>query len=233
MARIPSVLYSAESCSSETTASTLATVLFYLVKYPATLQKLQCLLDDAMPGGLKEWSYEKVKTVTFINDIINETLCLRPAVLTGGYCVTPAKGLQVDEVYIPRDVNVFVLIQLIQTNKQYCKDAHQFIPECWGERRDEMGTDSVLFLPFSLGWYPLIMYGLDFQQNLWLTTFTGLYSCPGKNLSMLSLRIAVSSITQQFNITFAPGETGEKFDKKVLDTFTTTLPPLLIQFQHQ
>lgn len=233
MARIPSVPYSAESCSSETTASTLATVLFYLVKYPATLQKLQRLLDDAMPGGPKEWSYEKVKTVTFINDIINETLRLRPALLTGGYRVTPAKGLQVDEVYIPGDVNVFVPIQLIQTNKRYCKDAHQFIPERWGERRDEMGTDSVPFLPFSLGWYPLIMYGLDFQQNLWLTTFTGPYSCPGKNLAILSLRIAISSIAQQFNITFAPGETGEKFDKEALDTFTTTLPPLLIQFQRR
>lgn len=104
-----------------------------------------------MPGGAKDWSYQKVKSVTFIDDIINETLRLKPALLTGGYRVTPAKGLQVDEVYIPGDVNVFVPIQLIQTDERYSKDAHQFIPERWGERRDELDTDSAPFLPFSLG----------------------------------------------------------------------------------
>ncbi|KAL1961494.1 hypothetical protein VTN77DRAFT_1673 [Rasamsonia byssochlamydoides] len=193
---------------SETTATTLATVLFYLAKYPATLQKLQRLLDEAMPDG--NWSYEKVKSVTFIDDIINETLRLKPALLTGGYRVTPAKGIQVDEMYIPGDVNVFVPMQLIQTDDRYYKKAHDFIPERWNERREEMETDNAPFLPFSIG--P--------------------YSCPGKNLAMLSLRIAISTIAQQFNVTFAPGETGEGFDKGALDTFTTTLPPLQVQF-HQ
>ncbi|KAL2004524.1 hypothetical protein VTN00DRAFT_3409 [Thermoascus crustaceus] len=196
---------------SETAATTLATVLFFLAKYPAVLQKLQHLLDEAMPGGAKDWSYDKVKSITFIDDIINETLRLKPALLTGGYRVTPTKGLQVDEVYIPGDVNVFVPIQLIQTDDRYYMDAHKFIPERWGERRDEMDTDSAPFLPFSLG--P--------------------YSCPGKNLAMMTLRIALSRITQQFSITFAPGETGEGFDKGAMDTFTTTLPPLLVQFHNR
>lgn len=63
--------------------------------------------------------------------------------------------------------------------------------------------------------------------------FTGPYGCPGKNLAMMSLRIALSRIAQQFDITFAPGETGEGFDKGAMDTFTTTLPPLLVQFHNR
>lgn len=186
----------------------MASVLYYFAKNPAVLQKLQRLLDESMSNG---WSYEKVKSVTFIDDIINETLRLRPALMTGGYRVTPAKGLQIDEVYIPGDVNVFVPVHLMQTHERYYKEPLQFVPERWDERRVEMGTDEAPHFPFSMG----------------------AYACPGKNLAMMSLRISISTIAQQFNVGFAPGETGEGFENKSLDTFTTTLPPLQVRFQRR
>lgn len=136
---------------SETTATTLTSILFYLAKYPEVLVKLQRHMDHEMPGGSQDWSYEKAKAVTFLDDIINETLRLRPAVMTGGYRVTPDEGLQIDEVHIPGDVNVFLPVQLIQTHERYYQDANQFIPERWGERREKMGTDDAPFMPFALG----------------------------------------------------------------------------------
>jgi hypothetical protein len=36
-------------------------------------------------------------------------------------------------------------------------------------------------------------------------------------------------IAQKFDVSFAPGETGETFDNEMLDTFTVTLPPLQLQ----
>ena len=104
-----------------------------------------------MPGRARDWLYEKVKSVTFVDDVINETLRLKPALLTGGYRVTPAKGIQVDEVYIPGDVNVFVPVQLIQTDSRYWKDALEFIPDRWGERKEKMGTEIAPYMPFALG----------------------------------------------------------------------------------
>ncbi|CAG8213831.1 unnamed protein product [Penicillium olsonii] len=195
---------------SETTATTLASVLYYLVKNPAVLAKLQRQLDDVMPAGTDDWSYEKVKSISYLDDIIQETLRLRPAVMTGGYRVTPEEGITVDEVYIPGDVNVFVPVQLVQTDERYYTNAKDFIPERWNEKR-EMCTDGAPFFPFVLG--P--------------------YSCPGKNLAMLSLRISLSTLVQSFNIGFAPGETGEAFEKQTLDTFTTTLPSLRLEFQRR
>lgn len=50
---------------------------------------------------------------------------------------------------------------------------------------------------------------------------------------MLSLRISVSTLAQLYNIQFAPGETGKAFEQETQDTFTTTLPPLQIQFQRR
>jgi len=192
---------------SETTATTFAAIFYYMCRYPSVLRKLQGLLDAAMPNGPRDWSYEKAKSVTYLDDIINETLRLKPALLTGGYRVTPVNGIQVDEVYIPGDTIVFVPTQLIQTDPRYYADPLEFIPERQGERREEMKTDGAPYYPFS----------------------TGAYSCPGKNLAIMTLRIVLSRMAQQFSLAFAPGETGNNFDKEALDTFSTTLPPLMVQ----
>ncbi|KAF1352739.1 cytochrome P450 [Lizonia empirigonia] len=187
--------------------TTLAGALYYLAKCPQKQKKLQSMLDQTIEGN-NAWTYEKVKSVTYIDDWINETLRLRPALLTGGPRETPSKGVQIDEVFIPGNTNVLVPVSLIHRDPRWWQEAQDFVPERFGERRVEMGTDQSPYLPFSMG----------------------AYSCPGKNLAQLSLRIALSTIVQNFDISFAPGETGEKFDKEMLDTFTVTLPPLQLQF---
>ncbi|KAJ5656226.1 hypothetical protein N7507_008176 [Penicillium longicatenatum] len=191
---------------SDTTATMLASILYYLAKNPVILAKLQRLLDEAMPGGSGEWSYEKAKSVTYLEDVIHETLRLRPAVMEGDSVLR----LQVDEVFIPGDVNVFVPTQLIQTDERYYTDAKAFIPERWHKKK-EMVLEGAPFFPFLIG--P--------------------YICPGKNLALMSLRISVSKLVQRYDIKFAPGETGHGFETETLDTFTTTLPPLQIQFQRR
>ncbi|EKG20298.1 Cytochrome P450 [Macrophomina phaseolina MS6] len=195
---------------SETTATTLASILYFLAKHPEVLAKLQAHLDSVMPTPA-HWTYEKAKSVTYIDDVVNEAMRLKPALLTGGYRVTPSQGLQVDEQYIPGDTNVFVPIQLIQTDPRYYTQPNDFVPERFGERKGEMTTEGAPFIPFALG--P--------------------YQCPGKNLAIMSLRISLSKIAQQFDISFAPGETGETFDNEALDTFTTSLPPVMIQFSER
>lgn len=190
---------------SETTATTLATIFYYLAKYPAVQKKLQSRVDAALGA---QWSYEEARNVTFLDDIIHETLRLKPALLTGGFRVTPPQGVTVDGTFIPGGTNVFVPVQRIQTDPRYWSEAAEFIPERFGERRAELGTDGAPFLPFMLG----------------------AYQCPGKNLAFLSLRIALSRVAREFDVAFAPGETGESFDRDAKDTFTTTLPPMMIQF---
>ncbi|OAK99635.1 cytochrome P450 [Phaeosphaeriaceae sp. SRC1lsM3a] len=193
---------------SETTATTLASALFFLARHPDKQKQLQRLLDDAMPGGYGEWSYDKAKSVPYLDDFISETLRLKPALLTGGARETPSKGIQVGDTLIPGHTNVVIPIWLIQRDARFWPQAEEFIPERFGERRKEMGTDNAPYLPFSLG----------------------AYSCPGKTLAQLSLRTSLSMIAQSFDVSFAPGETGHTFDKEMLDTFTVTLPPLQLRF---
>lgn len=108
-----------------------------------------------MPGGKSDWSYDKAKTVSFLDDVINESLRLKPALMTGLYRVTPptSGGLQIDEVRVPADVNVFVPIQLIQRDPRYWPRPLEFIPERWSEDsgEGELAAENAPFMPFSLG----------------------------------------------------------------------------------
>jgi cytochrome P450 len=99
----------------------------------------------------EDWGYDKVKSITYIDNVVDETLRLKPALLTGLYRQTPPEGLQVDEQYIPGDTSVFVPMQVIHMDGRYWKQATEFVPERFGERRTEMETDGAPFLPFSLG----------------------------------------------------------------------------------
>lgn len=47
---------------------------------------------------------------------------------------------------------------------------------------------------------------------------------------MMELRMVLSRVVLAFDIAFAEGEDGIKFDTEVLDTFTLTLPPLHLKF---
>ncbi len=146
--------------------------------------------------------------------------------MTGGYRVTPAQGLQIDEVHVPGDINVFVPSQVIQRDPRYFEKPLDFMPERWSDKRGQLTSGNIPYMPFSLGTPITNSYEVD---NV-LTSSTGAYSCPGKNLALMVLRSAVSRIALQFDIAFAPGETGQDFDLKAMDTFTTTLPPLRLQF---
>lgn len=135
---------------SETNATTLAATLFFLTKLPSVQRKLRAQLDIAIPTPA-DWTYEKVQLVTYLDNIIDETLRLKPATMIGGHRETPREGIQIDEQYIPGYTEVFVPVQLIQTDPRYWKEATEFVPERWGERSSEMGTDGAPYFPFSSG----------------------------------------------------------------------------------
>ncbi|KAE8385889.1 cytochrome P450 [Aspergillus alliaceus] len=118
----------------------MATVLYYLSKHQCVLTNLQSYLDQALPSNSHDWTYENMSAITYIDDIINETPQLRLALMTGRYCVTPAQGIQVDEVHIPSNVNVYIPVQVIHTDERYYQEAELFFPERGGERNEGMGA---------------------------------------------------------------------------------------------
>jgi cytochrome P450 len=182
-----------------------------------------------MPRGAEDWSYDKVASVTYLDDVIMESLRLKPPVITGGYRATPPEGLQIDEVYIPGDIHMFTPFEIMHKDERYWKRSQDFVPERWGERKEEMGTDDSIYLPFSTGTRPLYVF-ITLRRVGNTKTATGVHKCPGDRLAMMSMRTAISSIVQNFDVRFAPRENGEFFDGGRKDVFTTVMPPLQLSF---
>ncbi|KAK7752943.1 hypothetical protein SLS62_005102 [Diatrype stigma] len=163
------------AAGSETVATTLAAILYYLAKHPVVIRKLQTKIDAIMPTTA-DCNSEKMKLIPYVDDIINEALRLKPPVLLGGPRVTPPEGIRIEKHYIPGDVIMSIPVQKIQTDERYWKRGSEFIPERFGELRRA-------------------------------------YACIGKNLALMTLRMATCRIAQEFDVVFAPGENGETFDK--------------------
>ncbi|KAF4468469.1 benzoate 4-monooxygenase cytochrome [Fusarium albosuccineum] len=189
---------------SDTTAVALTNALYFLTANPMAYRKLQELVLMQFPGGEKDWTYEKVKLISYLDFVIQETLRLKPSVPAGLARLTPATGIQIDEVFIPGDTIVSVPAYTIHRDPRYWEDALEFRPERW----ENLNPEKVPWIPFT----------------------RGQFSCPGRNLAFMELRMVLSRIALRYDLAFPPGEDGESFDKGARDTFTLNVPQLPIVF---
>jgi cytochrome P450 len=164
---------------SDTTANTLANALYYLAKHPEVQNKLYVLLQERVSESSSSWDYAKVKTVSYIDDIINETLRLKPPVMQGLPRETPPQGIHIGDKFIPGHVVVSVPTMLIQRDPRWWEQPDEFIPARWSEKRTEMRTDDGPWLPFQIG--ELYVYVECSQLKL-----SGMHACAGKGLAYMS-----------------------------------------------
>ena len=61
----------------------------------------------------------------------------------------------------------------------------------------------------------------------------GQYSCAGRQLALMELRLAIVLVALNFDLALAPGETGLEFDHGAKDTFTLTLSGLQVVLQER
>jgi hypothetical protein len=61
----------------------------------------------------------------------------------------------------------------------------------------------------------------------------GQYSCAGRQLALMELRLAIVLVALNFDLSLAPGEDGVKFDQGAKDTFTLTLSGLQVVLQER
>lgn len=185
---------------SDTTSVALTNSFYYLTKYPAVYRKLQAILDARFPGGEADWTYAKAKAIPYLDAVIQETLRLRPSVPSGLPRASPPGGLQIDEVFIPGDVNISVPTYAIQRDPRYWDDPLEFVPERW----DKLSPDKAPFFPFT----------------------RGKYACPGKNLAMMEMIMVISRVVLRYQMEFPSEAVAERFENEVLDTFTMAVAPL-------
>ncbi|ROV98453.1 hypothetical protein VPNG_08525 [Cytospora leucostoma] len=191
---------------SDTVGIAFSNFLYFMVKYPEVYRKLQRIVEAVFPGGYDTWTYDKAKSIPYLDYLIHETLRLRPPVPMGFLRQTPPEGLQIDEVYIPGNVNVNVHTWTIHRDERYFKRAEDFLPERWETLSPDAAGSA--YLPFQKGGF----------------------ACVGKPVAMMQLRMLISCVALRYDIDFAPGENGVEFWSDSKETLTLAIGPLWLVF---
>ncbi|GAQ42509.1 benzoate 4-monooxygenase cytochrome P450 [Aspergillus niger] len=193
-----------DSSRSDTLSSTLAHALYYLTAYPNEYKKLQQALYNHLTraNGTTEWS--TLGSISYLDAIIQETLRLRPAAPSGQPRVTPPEGIQIDEVWVPGNVNVVVPQHVLHRDERFFPRGEEFLPQRWVD--GDVSRDA--FFPFG----------------------SGPRACVGKRLAMVELRIILAHIALNFDLEFADEKAAKAFITQGKDTVTYTVPPLPLYF---
>lgn len=187
---------------SDTTASTLTHICYYLAQDPNIAKGIREELSNNSID-ISTMSVPALSHLPYLNAVINETLRLHPPVPSGAYRNPPESGTTINGHFLPEDCVVFSPQHVVHRSEKAYRDPLEFIPERW-TTRPELILDKKAFYPFSLG----------------------KFGCIGKQLAYNEMRIVVSMLVLNFEIEFAPGENGQKLLFETEDHFTLGMKPL-------
>ncbi|KAL7931819.1 cytochrome P450 [Trichoderma chlorosporum] len=173
---------------TDTIGSTLSFVFYHVARDATVRQKLRAELEP-LYGRTKTREFANSDLgeadAPYLNAILHETMRLDNPTCSNGCRITPPEGLEIDGVFIPGEVLVYVPIHAMQRSSKYFEEPDSFIPERWTTRPD-LVIDKRAYHPFLLG--P--------------------HSCAGKKLALLVLRFVLAYTVWYYDFEFAPGEDG-------------------------
>lgn len=163
-------------------AITVSAALFYMLKNPATLQKLTQELRSSF-GSVDEIKTPKINELTYLSAIVEETVRICPGAPSAFPREVLQGGVTVDNVYIPAGTVVGVNPYATHHNETYFPESFVFHPERWiGQEDRKIKEMKAAMFAFS----------------------SGPYGCIGKGLAIMASKIVLARLLYTYDIR-APG----------------------------
>ncbi|OWP00859.1 hypothetical protein B2J93_2552 [Marssonina coronariae] len=178
---------------SDTTAITLSSILYHLLRYPQTYTRLQEEIDQAAKEGrisdpvtFKEAQNE----LPYLQAVMKEALRIHPATGLPMQRVVPAEGTIIAGYSIPGGSSVGINSWVAHRNQSvYGRDADVWRPERWLEIGEQGRGGEVE------------KYSLAFGA--------GSRTCVGRNISLLEMSKVIPQIIRRFEFELEEGCRGE------------------------
>lgn len=170
------------AAGSDTTAATLTTALYFLVKNPDKLRLLRRELDEHAQKGLlsmpPRWS--EVKKLPYLDAVIKEALRLNPPLPTTLERVVPPQGFIIDGIHIPGGTVVGCMPLLVHLDQNcFGCDAENFNPERWLDLSREK------------------VYTMESASLIW---GAGSRICLGRHVAELELKKVIPALLSAFEV---------------------------------
>ena len=161
----------------DTTANTLAWMICLLHRHPAALARARDEIDR-VAGPMSQWTLERFAALPFVEACANETMRLKPVapmlVLQAAHDTTLA------DVRVPAGTMVWAAMRADSLKNEHFDDASAFRPERWldAEAGPRATSANRIAMPFGAG--PRV--------------------CPGRQLAMLEMKMAMAALLLAFDI---------------------------------
>ncbi|KAJ7508590.1 high nitrogen upregulated cytochrome P450 monooxygenase 2 [Mycena galericulata] len=193
---------------SDTAATVLSCIFFYILSDLTVFDRLRKEIDDVFPRNENQSPGDdtsKLLAMPWLNAIINEALRLQPPVPTGLQRAPTAGsgGKMAGSIFIPEGTAVYMPPYAIHRDARYfAPDPDRFWPERWLEDEHHnsptlVQTDHSAFLPYSFG--PM--------------------NCAGKLIAQLELRVVVATLVQELDMKLEPGWDRAQWEQGLEDFF--------------
>ncbi|KAJ5641339.1 Benzoate 4-monooxygenase [Penicillium lividum] len=184
---------------SDTTSNTACAILYWCLRTPGVIPKLQKTLDDAIPKDVDVPTHAMVKEIPYLQWVIWETMRIHSTSAMGLPREIPAGAAPVTicgHVFGPGDVLSVPTYTIHRSKAIWGPDAEEFDPERWSPER-LTPRQKAAFIPFSYG--PR--------------------ACVGRNVAEMELLVMGATVFRQFEFQLEqdhPMETREGFLRKPL-----------------
>jgi cytochrome P450/nitrite reductase/ring-hydroxylating ferredoxin subunit len=165
----------------DTTANTLAWVMYFMTAHPEVQQRMQAEVDTVLGTADGLQAYEEARHLAYVDAVIHETMRLKP--------VAPILGLEtnteveVGGLHLPRDTSVILLTRPGVLQEDAFPQAQTFRPDRWMEdQTPRTSGHHKAFMPFGSG--PRL--------------------CPGRSLALLEMKTALAMVCRHFTLSRVP-----------------------------
>ncbi|KAF9444394.1 cytochrome P450 [Macrolepiota fuliginosa MF-IS2] len=195
---------------SDTTASILSNVFYYLMRYPDYYKHLQEEIDGALDGS-GSVEADRLTNLAFLNAVLNETLRLQPAVPTylnrAPAIGSGGRGLSTS-MFIPEGTAVFVSPYTIHRDPRYFSPRpDDFWPERWVQTSAKTPLITDDKEPFILA------------RDAFIPFSVGPANCAGKPIALIEMRLAIANTVRRFDMAFDDDFDPDQWERELLDRF--------------
>ncbi|EPS42663.1 hypothetical protein H072_3380 [Dactylellina haptotyla CBS 200.50] len=190
------------------TGTTITQTLRTLAKQKDVQKKLQSEIDAHVRSG-GDLSVDSIKSLPYLNGVINEALRLHNPLPTGVHVTIPATGLDMGIYKLPAHAQVYIPVLTIMTNEKYFPQAEAFIPERWTDEKAELVADKRAFIPWGYG----------------------THACAGKQLALNEMRATIARVVREFEIELGQTNDDKKWESKWKDYSMVTLGECMLKFK--
>lgn len=177
------------TAGAEGASGTMNLFMFALATHPDVQKKLQNEVDQVL-HKFGHWSYEMLKQITYIDQVMQETMRMYPASILLLRKCTKAYQLPDSDAVIEPGTRVIVPVYSLQFDPQYYPDPQKFDPDRW---LDTNYKTNGRFLPFGDG--PRI--------------------CIAMRFALLEMKLCLAQLVAEYNVTLgSKTQIPLQFEKK-------------------